>query len=164
MRASSEAPPVDGYLLFAPLFGATAPTTRQDSPEELAGRIGLDEPFSYFRLKRFYGVLMMHLIGVKQFDGAEIFLFNNPGVDPAYSFRAVLSMAPDDHAASLAAIDAPLLVIVGGEDELFLPEAFEPIVTANSAGEVLVLEGASHNSVHHDPRAVAAAAAWLAGD
>ena len=54
-----------------------------------------------------------------------------------------------------------MLVIVGSEDQPFLAEEFEPIISAHSDGRTLYIEGEDHNSVHSSDTAIAAVARWL---
>ena len=72
------------------------------------------------------------------------------------------SVAPDDYTAGLAAVDEPLLEVVGSEDEAFIAENFEAAVRGYSSGEVIVFEGENHNSIHHGEQVIAAVAAWMA--
>jgi alpha-beta hydrolase superfamily lysophospholipase len=154
------APQVDGYLLIAPLLGASAPTaipSRYRVPAQTVAS------FICFRATRFFGVLLFNLIGVKLFNDLPILYFNQPET-PAYGFTALEGMqpnAPHDYRAAFLAINKPLLLVAGSRDEAFNASAYPAIVRAYSHGRSVIINGASHNGVTHDPRAIGAIAAWL---
>jgi len=158
-----DSPPVDGYLLFAPLLGPGAPTTRTDRPPETRG----EEPWLRLAVPRIVGLFMLNAVGVKALNAqGTMFCHVSEGARvAAYTFRAMLSVAPNDYVAGIAAIDAPLLVIVGSEDEAFHPDEYAPLVAAHSQGRgrVEVVDGCNHNGVHHDVRAIALAEEWIFG-
>ena len=68
---------------------------------------------------------------------------------------------PEQYTEALAAVDSPLLVVVGSDDEVFHSDQFEPIVSAHSDGETIVIEGANHDGIHVDGAAISAVAEWL---
>jgi alpha-beta hydrolase superfamily lysophospholipase len=152
-------PAVDAYVLYAPELGRDAPTIRSDPPPP-----GV-EPWLKLDLPRLLGLVMLNTIGVTALDGLPIVALHTTEEDRvrAYSFRALASAGPDSHAEALAAFAAPLLVVVGSEDEAYRADRYAAAVAehARAPARVEVIEGASHNGVLHDPRAVAAVAAWL---
>ena len=155
------APAVDGYLLYAPLLGLGAPSNRTEPPLETHG----DEPWLKLDMPRVVGLLMLNAVGVTALNALPIAVCHvTEGARVgAYSFRAMVSAGPDDYAAGVAALDAPLLLLVGSEDESFVADAYAPLVAthATAPARVEVVEGVNHNGIHHDPRAVAIAAEWL---
>ena len=54
----------------------------------------------------------------------------------------------------------PLLVIVGGNDEVFEVSQFEPFVSANSDGETVIVPGLNHDGVVNDPATYEFVAEW----
>lgn len=154
-------PSIDGYLLFAPNLGAIAPTARTAPPQDAAADQA--EPFMSLRLTRLLGLVMLNSVGIDVLNHLQVMFLNLPPDFPAYSYRGLISGEPTNYIAAFEAVDKPLLVIVGTEDEAFLGEQFEPIVSQHSDGQVLLLEGATHNSVHRDERALAAIREWFAG-
>ena len=70
-------------------------------------------------------------------------------------------MAPEEESAGLSAIEQPLLVIVGAEDEVFFADRFPPLVQQHSKGEIHLIPDANHNSVHYHPSTIAHIDAWL---
>ncbi len=152
-----DLPAVDGYLLLAPYLGWSSPTTRKEPAAE-------DQEFMKVHLSRILGLELLNGVGVTAFDGLRTHFANLPPELPlrSYSHRAMAGSAPEDYARALAAVEAPLLVVVGSEDEAFLADRYEEVVHAHSRGEVTIVPGAHHNDLVDDPRAVAAVAAWAA--
>jgi alpha-beta hydrolase superfamily lysophospholipase len=156
-----DSPAVDGYLLYAPLLGLGAPTNRTEpAPEAIA-----EEPWLKLDTPRLVGLLMLNAVGVKALNSLPIAVCHvTDGARVGeYSFRALASAGPDHYAAGLAALDAPLLVVIGSEDESFHAAEYGPVVAAHATApaRVEVVEGINHNGIHHDPRAVALVAEWL---
>lgn len=157
--ALADEPSIDGYLLFAPNLGATAPTARTAPPEDAAAA-DQTNPYMSLRLPRLIGLVMLNSVGIEMLNHLQVMFLNVPPDFPAYSYRGLVSGEPTNYVAAFEAVDKPLLVIVGTQDEAFLGEQFEPIVSQYSDGEVLLLEGATHNSVHRDERALEAIQEW----
>ena len=158
----SGSPPVDGYLLYAPLLGPGAPTTRTEPPPE-ASEV---EPWLKLDVPRIVGLVMLNAVGVTGLNGlptAACHVTEGARVSE-YSFRALASTGPRSYVAGLEAFDAPLLLLVGSEDEAFLADEYTPLVEEHTRvpARVEVVAGANHNGIHHDPRAVSLAADWLA--
>lgn len=147
------APPVDGYLLFAPHLGPKSPTTPMEATEAGAA-------FVRIHLPRILGLTLFNSAGIKGFNGLHTLFFNLPEGLPlrSYSYRAMIGMHPADHVPALAAVDKPLLVVVGSQDEAFRADRYREAVRQ---GEVVIVEGASHDGVVEDPRALEAVRRWL---
>ena len=157
------APPVDAVLLIAPLLGGDAASGQAGAS---AGGAKAAAAFVQFRTPRLFGALMFNLVGVHAFDRAPIMVFNQPPAMPAYGFAALQSMqpnAPKDYKAALGAIHKPLLLVAGSKDEAFQAKAYPGIVARYGHGKAVIIDGATHNSVLRDPRAIAAISGWLAG-
>ncbi|MFZ1991796.1 MAG: alpha/beta hydrolase [Alphaproteobacteria bacterium] len=157
----SDAPAIDGYLLFAPLLGTGAPTMRTQGT---AGNASNGANFTHFRAPRLFGVLMLNLVGIQALNHLPILYFNQPPKYPAYGFAALSSMqpnAPKDYRAAFAAIKAPLLLVAGSKDEAFIASAYPAVVRQYSRGDAIIVDGATHNSVLSDPRAIDAVKTWL---
>jgi alpha-beta hydrolase superfamily lysophospholipase len=157
----AQAPPVDGYLLLAPLFGTGSPTERTDAP---AGPRSASAAYVYFRTPRLIGVLLFNLIGVHAFNNLPILYFNQPG-SPEYGYTALESMqpnAPRGYRVALGAIKVPMLLIAGSRDEAFNAAAYSEVLNASGhPGSTLIIEGTTHNRVLSDPRTIAAIAKWM---
>jgi alpha-beta hydrolase superfamily lysophospholipase len=156
-----DSPAVDGYLLYAPLLGLGAPTNRTEPPPEAVG----EEPWLKLDTPRLIGLLMLNAVRVTALNALPIAVCHvTEGARVGeYSFRALASAGPDHYAAGVAALDAPLLVVIGSEDESFHAAEYEPVVAAHATApaRVEVVGGVNHNGIHHDPRAVALVAEWL---
>jgi alpha-beta hydrolase superfamily lysophospholipase len=154
---------VDGYLLFAPHLGFNSPTAYSS---QSAGD-GTGEPWFKVHLMRLVGLFMLNSVGIDGFNELPISFFNYAASDSPrspvgrYTYRAFSSVAPADYRRALAAVDRPLLVLVGANDEPFSAEHFEPVVSENSEGEVILFEGLDHNSIIYDDETIAAAGKWM---
>ncbi len=155
-----DAPVVDGYLLYAPLLGFGAPTARTESSADPDV-----EPWLKVDVPRIIGLTMLNAVGVTGLNAltAAVAHVTESARVGEYSFRGLMSAGPQSYAAGVKAIDAPLLLVVGSEDEAFLADEYAPVVNAHVQvpARVEVVEGANHNGVHHDLRAVALVADWL---
>lgn len=151
--------PVNGYLLFAPLLGQNTPTIPQ-APKKIVDT-GAD-PFLMVDISRIIGLKMLNSAGNHNYDYLPVLFFNLPATMPFrnYTYRADESMEPADYKEGLKAVNVPLHVIVGSNDEAFKATAFKPAITAYSEGGVTVIADATHNGVRQDPRAIKAAKTW----
>ncbi len=153
---------VDGYLLFAPHLGFNSPTA--NSSESAGDATG--ESFTMIQLWRVVGLFMLNALGIDSFNELDIAFFNNPSDSPQspvgrYSYRAFASVAPTDYRDALEAVDRPLLVLVGSNDEAFSAEHFKPVVEENSNGQVVMFEGLNHNSVTYDDSVIETVREWV---
>lgn len=154
-----NAPPVDGYLLFAPLLGNNSPTIPKSPAADQANG---QEPFLKIHIARIIGQKILNVMEDHQYDSLHVLFFNLPRemALKSYSYRANESMAPADYKAGLGAVTKPLLVLVGSKDEAFVAAEFEPAVRMNSAGETFVAEKATHNGIRHNPQAMQRIVEW----
>jgi alpha-beta hydrolase superfamily lysophospholipase len=156
----SSSPPIDGYLLFAPLLGNGSPTIRGAMEQS----VPVDAPvYMQIHLVRILGLVMLNSIGITQLNSLPTMLIN-PSLDlkvSNYSYRAMASTAPQEFVAGLSAINAPLLVIVGSNDEAFVASAFQPLVDSYTRGQLVVIEGETHNGITHNLQALDAVRQWL---
>jgi alpha-beta hydrolase superfamily lysophospholipase len=153
----TDAPSVDGYLLFAPMLGLRSPTMRTDPPTPKDGVV-----YVSFRLPRFIGLMMFNAVGIKALNDLRVLFINIAPELVAYSFSGYLSGAPANYQQALEAVDKPLLIVVGSEDEPFQADQFERVVRAHCRpGKTVVVQGATHNSIHTDEAAIAAIRDWI---
>jgi alpha-beta hydrolase superfamily lysophospholipase len=161
---AQNAAPVDGFLLLTPLLGSDSPSmTKDEKDQPKATSPTAVEPPVIFRTQRMIGVIMLHSIGITAFDQLPIMLFNHDD-RPSYGFAAIASMqpnAPKDFRVALKAIAKPLLLIAGTSDEYFNAAAFPKIITDNSTGEAALIDGATHEGLLTDPRAIDKVVSWL---
>lgn len=153
-----DLPPVDGYLLLAPHLGQNAPTVLQAA----AGKDVAEDNFLKVHGLRMIGLKVLNLMQDQQYDHLPVLFFNLPEGMPlrAYSYRASESMSPLDYKAGLLAVQHPLLVLVGSQDEAFTAEAFPSAIESYSKGEIQVIEGLSHNGIRHSEKAMNVIARW----
>lgn len=150
---------IDGYLLFAPLLGFKSPTIPQSSSDNSGEN---SQRFMSIHIKRIIGLKMLNSAGNHEYDHLPVLFFNLPEEVPlkAYSYRANESMTPEDYKAGLGAVDKPLLVLVGTNDESFIASKFKPVITEHSNGKVFLIEGATHNGIRHDEKAMQRIDEW----
>ncbi len=138
----------DGFLLFAPLIGHNSPALMQGQTTENT----IEEPFMKIHIERIIGLTMLNEIGNHDYDNLPVLFLNMPETVPLrkYSYRANKSMAPDDYVAGLNAVDQPMLILMGSDDEAFSPTAMEEAVKKNSDAEFQIINQTSHNGVRHN--------------
>jgi alpha-beta hydrolase superfamily lysophospholipase len=138
----------DGFILFAPLIGHNSPAFPQTQANENIAK----EPFMKIHIERIIGLTMLNEIENHDYDSLPVLFFNLPEAVPLrkYSHRANKSMTPDDYVAGLNAVNKPLLVLMGSEDEAFSPEATKEAILMNSNGAFQMIDKASHNGVRHN--------------
>jgi len=155
--AHADGSGVDGYLLLAPYLHHAAPTARAD------------DRWARPKVARIIALSIADRLGITALHSAVVIEFNLPaayrdGTETlAYSYRLNTGLAPRDHRADLAAIDVPLLVLVGADDDAFVAAAYPAVVKESApSAEVVILPGVSHMGVAVGPEAAAEAARWLA--
>lgn len=155
----TDAPPVDGYLLFAPHLGTNAPTM----PEQNPAAAEMAAAYSQLHVPRLIGLIMLNNVGIKALNHLDTLYFNLPDdVTHVYSFGATANSSPQDYAAALTAVDAPLLVLVGSDDEAFVAGEYPTAVTKYSDGEVHIINGENHTNIVESTAAMAIFENWLA--
>ena len=149
----------DGFLLFAPLIGHNSPAF----PQTQANVNIAEEPFMKIHIERIIGLTMLNEIENHDYDSLPVLFFNLPEAVPLrkYSHRANKSMTPDDYVAGLKAVDKPLLVLMGSEDEAFSPEATKEAILKNSNGAFQIIDKASHNGVRHNSQSFTFIKDWF---
>jgi alpha-beta hydrolase superfamily lysophospholipase len=151
----NEFPEVDGFLLTAPTLGHNNPTMRTEPSET-------GEPFMKLHIQRMIGLLMLNSVGNHEYDSLNVLFFNLPENSPVtkYTHRSNMSNAPADYRDGLKAVNKPLLVIVGAEDEVMDAAKFETAIQQYSEGELLIVEGATHNGIRHSEEAMMKIKEW----
>ena len=138
---------IDGYLLFAPLLGHNSPDIQQTPPTKTDSI----EPFMKIHIARIIGLKMFNEIGNHSHNSLPVLFFNLPENMPLrkYTYRANMSMAPEDYKEGLKAINVPMLVLIGSKDEAFNVEAMKKSVSENSQAKIEIIEGATHNGIRY---------------
>ena len=151
-------PAVDGYVLLAPYLGPWASTTRPS-----AGGWASTDTLTIARLKlgSALGITRGQDQFVVRFDMSDAQRARD-GVG-AYTYRMATSISPRSlRGADLAAVHAPLLVLVGERDESFYPDRFETLVHEYTRGTVRVFPDVRHLELVVHPRTAEEIEAWLA--
>lgn len=141
---------VDAYLLFAPLIGHNSPAFRQ---EPITNNDSIAS-FMKIHIARIIGLKMLNEINRHEQDSLVVLFFNSPTGTPlkTYTYRANMSMAPNDYVKGLKAVKVPMLVLTGSEDEAFNAEALKKEVLEYSNGKVHIVNGASHEGILTNPK------------
>ncbi|MCA0398614.1 MAG: alpha/beta hydrolase [Bacteroidetes bacterium] len=149
---------VNGFLLFAPLLGQNSPAF----PQAQAEAKDTTEPFMKIHIARIIGLKMLNEINMHQQDSLPVLFFNLPKGTPLreYSFRANASMAPENYVDGLKAVNIPMLVLLGNQDEAFTVEAQQKAVLENSKADVKVIDGSTHEGILQDPACFQAISTW----
>mgnify|MGYP000173613798 CR=1 FL=1 len=151
---------VDGYVLLAPNLGQDAPTANTgEAPESNPD----EEPFFQIHIPRIIGIAMYEQMGIRAFNSLPTMYFNLP--EPfvnSYSYNAMMNSTPDDYVAAFAAIDVPLLVIVGSNDETMQADAFPDMLDEVAPdGELHIVAGENHGSVRYSTVFIEAVQNWM---
>jgi pimeloyl-ACP methyl ester carboxylesterase len=114
-------------------------------------------------IARIIGLKMFNEIGNHSHDRLPVLFFNLHDNIPSrkYFYRANMSMAPEDYKEGLKSVQAPMLVLIVSRDEAFNAEAMKKAVTENSQANIQIIEGATHNSIRHTPKAYDLIKKWF---
>jgi len=151
-------PDIDGYLLFAPQLGEDSPTNVSAGKSNEEG-----QSFIAVHLGRIIGLALLNSHGIHHWNHLPVLFFNLPAQMPVtqYTFRSSASMSPTDYKSALGAVDKPLLVLVGENDEAFNAAAYETQIATYSDGDFHLIKGQSHNGVRHDVLAMNHVKDWV---
>lgn len=151
--------PVDGYIFLAPLIGHDSPAL--PTAEESQKLPAQDQVAIHF--PRIIGLKMLDELGQHQYDSLPVLWFAGPPtVGPrAYSYRANMSMAPDSYQMGLKALNAPMLMLVGTNDEAFNAVRLKDAVSSTPNTKAVLIPGATHNDIRQNPEAFKAISAWM---
>lgn len=100
----------------------------------------------------------------KQYEQPDGFLLINlPETVPLkkYTHRANTSRPPDDYVTGLKVVKAPILVLIGSNDEAFSAEALQKAVLENSSEKVPIIDKASHNGIRHNTQSFTFIKDWF---
>ena len=150
---------IDGYLLFAPLLGHNSPAIQQTPPTETSEV----EPFMKIHFSRIIGLKMFNEIGNHSNDSLPVLFFKLPENMPLrkYTYRANMSMTPEDYKQGLKSVNVPMLVLIGSKDEAFNAEATKKAVLENSKADIQIIEDITHNGISHNLQAYKLIKKWF---
>jgi non-heme chloroperoxidase len=145
----------DRYLLLSPYLAHDAPTTRQGGAGG-HGRIWA-RPF----LPRIIGLTILNRLGLHWFDDLPVVAFAvAPGTDQTatYSFRLLHDFGADgDYIGDFRKLARPTSLIVGENDELLQPSAFDSLLhPVRPDIETTLLPNLGHMAMITEPAAFAA--------
>ncbi|MFM9270074.1 alpha/beta hydrolase [Halomonas elongata] len=112
----------DHYLLLAPFVSQDAPTHRPDSGG-----------WTSVGLLRYITLALLNRLGIDAFNHLPVmhYALNDDAASsltPVYSFNLAQNYRPKpDYRATLKAVDCPMRVLVGQDDQIFRAEQFEPV-------------------------------------
>ena len=150
VAASSLACAFKGFVALSPYLNHAAPTVRPDTG-------GWARPY----IPRIVALTILRRVGLTQFEDLPVIAFAIPdGADETlvrnYSFRLLADFGLDaDWKGAIGRIARPTRVFVGEKDELFYPDAFEPVFKlAKPPIPVVVASGIDHMGIVLDSDAV----------
>src|SRR5271170_4882380 len=141
----------DRFIMISPALPQGAPTIRPG----IGGWVSLAMP-------RIIVLSLLNRAGIGGFDGLPIIAFATspqaPNPTSFYSYRLAVDFgAPRDYLAALARSSKPVALLVGGNDELFYPDRFEPLLRpARPDLRITIVPGLSHTGVTVAPAGIAA--------
>jgi pimeloyl-ACP methyl ester carboxylesterase len=145
----------DRYILLSPFLRYEAPTARQD-----AARPKDDAHWYSVSVKRIVGLSILGSFGIHHFDGLPVISFPVPdnleSVTASYSLRMQENFEPHkNYRADIWNSHRPMLVFVGGADELFYPEQFSNVFHSEWPDvPVTIIAGMTHSDMITKPLAI----------
>jgi acylglycerol lipase len=137
---------VDGYVFLSPRLGTLSKTDRP----------ALSTPFAAVDASAFiangvsHGSTHAHDYAVR-FNYPEEMLAADPGMVASITVNMSKALTPSDPSAQFAALDRPLGLWIGEEDELFLPDKVLEFAHLPARGQILshfsAIPGAKHLSI-----------------
>lgn len=147
----------DRFILLSPFLRYNAPTERPKSSQPSD-----DAQWYSVSIARIVGLSIFDFFGIHHFDGLPVLSFPVPSniesATSTYSFRMQKNFEPHaDYKADISRTPRPMEVLVGGSDELFLPEQFAKIFDAKRHDiPVTILPGMTHTDMITKPLAIQA--------
>lgn len=138
------------YLLLAPFISQEAPTYRPDSGG-----------WTSVGLPRYITIALLDRLGISTFNHLPVMRYAvddeaAPSLTPTYSFTLAQNYRPrPDYLATLEAVDRPMRVLAGRDDQIFRAEHFAPVFQhAGHEVPVKLLPGIDHIGLILDPDAI----------
>jgi len=147
----------DGSILLAPYLGHLAPTVRPNS----GGWVQVAK-------LRYAGLAMLNNVGMTYFNNLPVLFFNRPEnitdhlqVD-SYSYRLNESLSPQAYDTDLFNNNAPMLLLVGAEDEAFYPQKFKEVMENYAPhAEIHILDNTRHIELTSSNESIHLISSWL---
>jgi non-heme chloroperoxidase len=150
------------FIFLSPYLRYNAPTVRPVSPNQKASPG--DNAWYSVSVKRIIGLSIFNSFGIRHFDGLPVLAFPVPAnieaTTATYSFRLEENFQPrSNYRADIRAIRKPAQVLVGSQDELFLPEKFADVFDKERSDiPVTIIPGMGHSDMITNPAAITAVA------
>ena len=150
---SDEPQLADAYLLFSPALGRGTPGS--ETPD-----------FIKLHIPRILALTLLNRIGIQQLNHLPVLRFGLgefEGHFDEYTYAATISICPTYYADGLAALDKPLLVVLGELDTKFgaVPANVAQAVKEHSRGEVVIVDDEDHH-VQNSAEAIEQVSRWIA--
>lgn len=148
---------VDGYVLLAPHLGHNSPMVQREKTTNSDV-----SQFMKVHIERIIGLEMMNSKNIHKYDSLPVLFFNLPKQMPItkYSFRANKSAAPADYITGLKSVSAPMIVLIGSNDEAFDASEISSIVTTYSSGKSVVIQDETHGGIRHNKQTMIDISKW----
>jgi pimeloyl-ACP methyl ester carboxylesterase len=147
----------DRLVLLSPFLGPDADSTRQS---------GASAPWADVDIPRIIALFTLHRVGIPCCEALRVIAYAvapdaRKYVTPQYSFRLLSNFsAPRRLDAAFHRLKVRTTIIVGGADELMVPERYADIVRGiQPAIDVKILPALGHMDMLHTPAAIDAVAA-----
>ncbi|MGM0604521.1 MAG: alpha/beta hydrolase [Halobacteriota archaeon] len=146
----------DGYALLAPYLGRQSPTTRR----HCGGWAVPDEDWLIpLSILEGFGIDRYHDRDILEFDVPDDVKYED--VTRSYTYRLDQSFTPPWHDEELVGMEGPGYVLVGGDDEAFVPAAYSDVFEPYDDVEVELIDGVTHLGAALDERCFEPLARWL---
>lgn len=149
----------DRFILLSPYLRYNAPTVRQAPAHDDKGD---DSGWYSVSVARIVGLSIFNSFGIHSFDGLPVLSFPVPSniqaTTSTYSFRMEKNFAPhDDYRADIKNVTKPMQVLVGENDDLYIPEQFSKVFSADRKDiPVSIVPGMGHSDMIIKPAAIQA--------
>ena len=148
----------DRFVFVSPYLRYNAPTVR---PASAGDKASPEHNIWYsVSIKRIVGLSILNSFGIHHFDGLPVLAFPVPtdieATTATYSFRMEENFQPrSTYKADIESIKKPAQVIVGGQDELFLPEKFAEVFDKVRGDiPVTIVPGMGHSDMITKPEPI----------
>jgi alpha-beta hydrolase superfamily lysophospholipase len=149
---------VDGYILLAPYLGLFAPTQKKNG----------NHGWARAHLGRGIALTLANAFAISRWNDRSLVDFNIPDVlhsamdTQRYSYRLWTSATPHlDFRKDLRALK-PTLLLIGEQDQLFSPAAFDRVNTYSKNVEIQAIPNATHLGIVYSPGAHQSISEWVA--
>ncbi|WP_261304115.1 alpha/beta hydrolase [Paenibacillus andongensis] len=145
------------FLLLSPALNNGSPVFRKGNTNE-----------SITNVPRIVLLMLLNSVGIRRWNGAIVYRRMTPkeqlhGTESLnLSFRLMLSRVPGNNIGDyISRLTANSFILVGSEDEVFVPEAYQPIFAKHSKLGIHILQGHNHDQIIQTEQALATIGQWM---